>query len=208
MLINYYLNSLSGGYFMLKKSLLKNFLLLLLLFGLLIGCAHQGKTKSEQTEPPQREEEKIIEEVKLEPQRIEPEIPQVEITETEIEPNFVQANYPGIEGKFLESSMLKDVHFALDQADLSPQARQTLTENVKLLNKFPKAKIQIEGHCDERGSTDYNLALGEKRAASVKNYLTSLDISLTRLSTISYGEEMPLNTSHNEEAWKKIDAVI
>jgi len=78
-----------------------------------------------------------------------------------------------------------------------------LTENASLLKKIRDVKIQIEGHCDERGSTGYNLALGERRAASVKNYLISLGISSNMLSTISYGEEMPIDPRHNEEAWAK-----
>ena len=78
-----------------------------------------------------------------------------------------------------------------------------LKENAELLKKYPKVKIQIEGHCDERGTNEYNLALGERRANSTKNYLVSLGISPDRISTISYGEEKPLDPGHNEEAWAK-----
>jgi peptidoglycan-associated lipoprotein len=80
---------------------------------------------------------------------------------------------------------------------------EILKENAALLHKYPKVKIQIEGHCDERGTNEYNLALGERRANSTRNYLISLGISPDRISTISYGEERPLDPGHNEEAWAK-----
>jgi peptidoglycan-associated lipoprotein len=78
-----------------------------------------------------------------------------------------------------------------------------LKENFALLKKYPVMKFQIEGHCDERGTGEYNLALGERRANSAKNYLVSLGISAARISTISYGKERPLDPGHNEEAWAK-----
>jgi peptidoglycan-associated lipoprotein len=78
-----------------------------------------------------------------------------------------------------------------------------LRENAAWLKKNPKMKIQIEGYCDERGTAEYNLALGERRANMTKKYLLSLGISSDRISTISYGEERPLDPGHNEEAWGK-----
>jgi peptidoglycan-associated lipoprotein len=78
-----------------------------------------------------------------------------------------------------------------------------LKQNAALLAKYPRVKIQIEGHCDERGTSQYNLALGERRATSTKQYLITLGISADRISTISYGEEKPLDPGHNEEAWAK-----
>jgi peptidoglycan-associated lipoprotein len=78
-----------------------------------------------------------------------------------------------------------------------------LKESAALLKKNPKWKIQIEGHCDERGTVEYNLALGERRANSTKRYLVSLGITSDRISTISFGKERPLDPGHNEEAWAK-----
>jgi peptidoglycan-associated lipoprotein len=78
-----------------------------------------------------------------------------------------------------------------------------LRENAAFLKKNPKMKIQIEGHCDERGTVEYNLALGERRANNTKRYLVSLGITSDRISTISFGKEMPLDPGHNEEAWAK-----
>lgn len=123
--------------------------------------------------------------------------------EKEFEKSLVAKKYPGIEGEVFESRLLKDIHFDFDKYDIRPGDAEILKENAALLLKYPKAKIQIEGHCDERGTNEYNLALGERRANSAKRYLVSLGISEDRLSTISYGEERPLDPGHNEEAWAK-----
>ncbi len=121
----------------------------------------------------------------------------------EIEASLQSTRYPGIEGEVFESSMLEDIHFAFDRYDLSSKAREILGRNAEFILRFPEARIQIEGHCDERGTNEYNLALGERRAMSARNYLMSLGIPRNRLSTISYGEEMPVDSRHNEDAWAK-----
>lgn len=167
------------------------------------GCAPKTKTKMEPMVTPEIKEEVEVEPVQIEAEEKPTGISQSEVTETDLEQSLVAKKYPGIEGEFFDSSMLKDTHFAFDKSDLTPLSRKILTENASLLKKFRDVKIQIEGHCDERGSTGYNLALGERRAASVKNYLISLGISSKRLSTISYGEEMPIDPRHNEDAWAK-----
>ncbi len=96
---------------------------------------------------------------------------------------------------------MERIYFDFDQFTLSTEARQILGENAKYLNANSGAQVVIEGHCDERGSDEYNLALGESRALAAKNYLVSLGISDKRLSVISYGEEKPLVMGNNEEAW-------
>ncbi|HEX7124269.1 MAG TPA: peptidoglycan-associated lipoprotein Pal [Thermodesulfobacteriota bacterium] len=98
---------------------------------------------------------------------------------------------------------LETVYFDFDKADLRPDARATLEANAEWLRRNPNARVQIEGHCDERGSVQYNLALGERRAESARRYLESLGISSSRLSTISYGEERPVDPGHGEEAWAR-----
>jgi peptidoglycan-associated lipoprotein len=125
------------------------------------------------------------------------------LAEKEFEKSLVAKKYPGIEGEVLESKLLKDIHFDFDKYDIRPGDAEILKENVALLKKYPTVKIQIEGHCDERGTVEYNLALGERRANSTKKYLISLGISPERISTISYGKERPLDPGHNEEAWAK-----
>ena len=119
------------------------------------------------------------------------------------EESLTAKRYPGIEGEVLESTLLKDIHFAFDRYDLTEESRMLLAENAKVLLAHTNLIVQIEGHCDERGSNEYNLALGERRAVSAKLYLIKLGVAGNRLSTISYGEEMPLDPGHTEEAWGK-----
>lgn len=97
----------------------------------------------------------------------------------------------------------EDIHFEFDQYILSDTAKQILNKRAQWMKDYPAAKVLIEGHCDERGSAEYNLALGQKRAEVAMNYLTSLGISANRISTISYGKEKPLDTGSNEAAWAK-----
>ncbi len=101
------------------------------------------------------------------------------------------------------ASPLKDIYFDFDRADLRPDARETLKANADWLKNNPSATVQIEGHCDERGTAEYNLALGARRAQSAKDYLVTLGIAGQRLSTVSYGQELPVCTEHNEECWQK-----
>lgn len=100
-------------------------------------------------------------------------------------------------------AVLKDLNFDFDSTELSEAAKQTLVDISKWLGVHPDVKITIEGHCDERGSTEYNLALGERRAKAVRDYLVSLGVDHGRLNIISYGESMPLDPGHNEAAWAK-----
>ncbi|HXG51622.1 MAG TPA: peptidoglycan-associated lipoprotein Pal [candidate division Zixibacteria bacterium] len=106
-------------------------------------------------------------------------------------------------GEAAAEGPLKDIHFAFDRYDLSPAARDILKANAAWLKANPSARVQIEGHCDERGTNEYNLALGAKRAEAAKNYLVSLGIAAGRLSTVSYGEEIPVCKEHNEGCWQK-----
>jgi len=101
------------------------------------------------------------------------------------------------------AEVLQDVRFDYDSAALSSEARATLERIGQWMMKRPDAQIVIEGHCDERGSQEYNLALGERRAASAKSYLLSYGIEGSRLRTISYGEELPLDPAQNETAYAK-----
>lgn len=98
---------------------------------------------------------------------------------------------------------LKDVHFAFDSSALSSQSKSLLSENARWLNDNPNQQVIIEGHCDERGTIEYNLALGDRRANSVRDYMRSLGITPTRMTTRSYGEELPLDPASNEAAWAK-----
>ena len=100
-------------------------------------------------------------------------------------------------------SPLKEIYFDFDRYDLRTDTRAVLTANADWLRANPSARVQIEGHCDERGTTEYNLALGAKRAQSAKDYLVSLGVLAGRLSTISYGEELSVCTESSEACWQK-----
>ena len=103
--------------------------------------------------------------------------------------------------QFTAQSGLEDVHFAFNSVQLNDQAKTILMANAEWLKAHPDAEVTIEGHCDERGTIAYNLALGERRAHIVKQYLVALGIDTSRLSAISYGEELPLQLGQNEQAW-------
>ena len=99
--------------------------------------------------------------------------------------------------------ILKDVNFPFDSASLTSAAKSSLKTSAEWLKANPSKKVVIEGHCDERGTVEYNLVLGDKRARSVYDYLRGLGISASQMSTISYGKEFPLDPAHNEAAWAK-----
>jgi peptidoglycan-associated lipoprotein len=97
----------------------------------------------------------------------------------------------------------EDIQFEFDSIRLTPVAQEILTKKAAWLRANPKAKITIEGHCDSRGTNEYNLALGEGRAKSAKAFLVDLGIDPSRINTISYGEERPIDRTQSEEAWAK-----
>jgi len=103
----------------------------------------------------------------------------------------------------LEDGVLKDVHFAFDSYDLTPEARATLTRNTEWLKANGRATLEIEGHADDRGTIEYNLALGARRAKAVKDYLEVLGVDARRMATISYGEELPVCREVNDECWRR-----
>jgi peptidoglycan-associated lipoprotein len=107
------------------------------------------------------------------------------------------------QGKAPESGPLKEVYFDFDSSDLTPQARSTLQANAQWLKANPSASVEIEGHCDERGTTEYNLALGARRARAAMEYLVSLGIPAARIKTTSYGEELPLCKEAAEDCYQK-----
>lgn len=112
-----------------------------------------------------------------------------------------KAPQPGMDEMFLKE--VRDAYFDLDKADIRPDAREALSKTAEFLRNYPQVKVNIEGHCDERGSTEYNLALGDRRASAVKQYLVSLGISADRMSTVSYGKEKPACTEASEECYQK-----
>lgn len=98
---------------------------------------------------------------------------------------------------------IKDAFFDFDKSDIRPDAQQALTGDASFLKDHADIKFTVEGHCDERGSEEYNLGLGDRRATAAKNYLVNLGVSGDRISTISYGKDRPFCTEHNEECWQQ-----
>jgi peptidoglycan-associated lipoprotein len=202
---------------MVRKSV--SIFILVLCLGLVVGgCPKKSVVKEEpSSQAAAAEKEKAA---KLEAERAEKEKAEREARERdlarakeeearkaqqqkEFEKSLVAKKEPGIEGVAFDSKLLKDIHFDFDKYDVRSADAEILKENAGLLKKFANVKVQIEGHCDERGTIEYNLALGERRANSAKKYLVSLGISPDRISTITYGKEKPLDPGHNEEAWAK-----
>ncbi len=123
------------------------------------------------------------------------------ITEEELEALGINPELSARGMVFADTSKLQDVYFDFDRSDIKPDTRRILAENAEWLRKHRAVKVQIEGHCDERGTVEYNLALGQRRAASVRKYLVALGINPGKVFTISYGEEQPVDPRHSESAW-------
>lgn len=100
-------------------------------------------------------------------------------------------------------SVLGDVFYEFDSSTLNAESQEQLKQNASWIEQNAGKSVTIEGHCDERGTDEYNIALGDRRAISAKDYLVTLGISAARLKTVSYGEERPFDPGHNEEAWAK-----
>jgi peptidoglycan-associated lipoprotein len=106
-------------------------------------------------------------------------------------------------GDINKNSPFQPVFYAFDSSEIDAPAQQALNANAEIMKKYPTWVVTIEGHTDERGTAEYNLALGERRAMSARTYLVSLGISGDRLRTVSYGKEFPFDPGHNEDAWAK-----
>ncbi|MFW6161059.1 MAG: peptidoglycan-associated lipoprotein Pal [Acidobacteriota bacterium] len=160
----------------------------ILVFAFFLSCR---KKVEEVPPPPQVKEQPKVEKVEEPPKVEEPEL-----TEEEI-----------FERKTLEEINVEQpldmIHFDFDKYFIREDAKPVLSANAAWLEKWSSVKILIEGHCDERGTEEYNLALGEKRAKATYDYLVSLGISPDRIKIISYGKSQPLDPGHNEEAWAK-----
>jgi len=98
---------------------------------------------------------------------------------------------------------VRDAFYDFNKSDIRLDAREALAKTAEFLRSYPEVRVTIEGHCDERGSTEYNLGLGERRAQAAKNYLISLGITASRMDTVSWGKERPFCTEHTEECWQQ-----
>jgi peptidoglycan-associated lipoprotein len=121
--------------------------------------------------------------------------------ETEAERTAAEQEARARQKALEEQRLREDIYFEFDKSRLLPEAKEILKRKAKWLMAHPNVSVIIEGHCDERGTNEYNMALGDRRAQSANSYLVDLGISRQRLTTISYGEERPVNPGHNERAW-------
>lgn len=153
---------------------------------LLIGCPKQPTKTAEVTPPPSAP-----------PAASAPKAPEAPAIET---PAVQEEEIVGA-GKIIAA--MKTVYFDFDKSDIRNDMKPVLQEDAKWLSTNTAVKVQIEGHCDERGTNEYNLALGQRRADAVKRYLIALGVSAGRLSTISYGEERPVCTQHEESCYRQ-----
>jgi len=158
------------------------------------GCANKEVVKSEEAVVPKSEP------VKVEAAKPEPKAEPAKQVEAPAEPPKMQQA-----AKASEAALnFETIYFDYDKSDLRKDAREVLSKNAEILLKSKSdAKIQVEGHCDERGSAEYNLALGERRAKSSLQYLITLGVKADRLSVISYGKEKPAVQGSDEAAWAK-----
>jgi peptidoglycan-associated lipoprotein len=133
----------------------------------------------------------------------EPPAPAPEPTTVPPEPVAEDSIAAGSIDDINRNSPLKPVFYGLDEAEVDAEAQKVLQANADLLRRYATWQISIEGHCDERGTAEYNLALGERRAVAARNYLVSLGIPADRVKIVSYGKEFPFDPGHSEEAWAK-----
>jgi peptidoglycan-associated lipoprotein len=169
------------------KKLIIYALAIVLVFSFAVSC--KKKPKEVPPPPPQEQEQPKVEKVEA------PVVQEPQLTEEEI---FLQKTLDQIN----REKPLAAVYFDYDKALIRDDARPVLDTNATWLKKFRTVKILIEGHCDERGTEEYNLALGEKRAKSTQDYLLTLGIGSDRIKIISYGKSQPINPGHDEAAWQ------
>jgi peptidoglycan-associated lipoprotein len=172
------------------KKLIIFSLVCFLIFGFSLSCRKKVE-EAPPPPPPQVKEQPKVEKVEKPPVVKEPKL-----TEEEI---FMRKTLEEIN----EEAPLEMIHFDFDKFFIRDDAKPVLEMNSQWLKKFKTVKILIEGHCDERGTEEYNLALGEKRAKSTQDWLISLGISQNRIKIISYGKSQPIDLGHNEVAWQK-----
>jgi len=125
------------------------------------------------------------------------------VSRDEHEDPLLSADVQAVNSELQRRGFSPDVYFDYDESTLQDETRGRLTRNADLLKSAPQFQVTIEGHCDDRGTSEYNLALGERRAAAVQDYLASLGVEFSRLRVISYGKERPVCTQDEESCWSQ-----
>ncbi|HSB31653.1 MAG TPA: peptidoglycan-associated lipoprotein Pal [Candidatus Sulfobium mesophilum] len=157
------------------------------------GC-QKAATKPEAVQPaPEKEEKESVQK------------PPEKVTEQKIASGkeSVESQEKAAGAMEEKEGIFKDIHFDFDKYDIKNEDKSALKAIASWMTKNPGAKLSVEGHCDDRGTNEYNLALGDRRAKAVKDYLLSLGVSSSKIETVSYGEEKPLCTEETEDCWAK-----
>ncbi len=183
------------------RELRMSLLFVLLALFVIGGCAPRKAVQQEAQKPEAPEVTQKTEEVKPGAEKITPPAPEV-ITEKPVTETPAVAKKETEVKPEVEKIEFSDIHFDFDKYDIRPDAKPALERLASWLKENPKARVLIEGHCDERGTNQYNLALGERRAAATKNYLMAQGISSSRIDTVTYGEERPLCREQTEGCWQ------
>ena len=175
-----------------KRNGTKPFLILITLatIAVISGCHHQVASKPAAAQPPQPA-----------PAPAPPVVAQS--APAKAPPAAAQSTAPSESLDQLFRQNVKDAFFAYDKSDLTAEDRQALLSDAEFLRAHPEVKFTLEGHCDERGSEEYNLGLGDRRASSAKKFLVDAGITDSRVQTTSYGKEHPFCTEHDEACWKE-----
>lgn len=168
------------------------------------GCAKQGKVKGDEAVTAEVNisgQQRTAAATTAEPVSRAKEPETVSLSEVKPASTVQKITLEPISGAGELKAMLDTVYFAFDSYSLSQKAMDSLAKNAEILKHEPTMKVRIEGHSDERGSDEYNLALGERRAQSARKYLVTMGVPPQRLSLISYGEEKPVAAGHDEASW-------
>ena len=169
-------------------------LLVLSLVVIVVGCKKKPPSEPTSTTPPP---------VETAPPPAEEVTPDEGFSTPPVEPATPIEDENEVIRRLNAQNVLGTVYFDFDKFNLKPDALEQLKENAEWLKSNPQYRVRIEGNCDERGTVEYNLALGERRASAARDYLTQAGISTSRIVTISYGEEHPVDPGHRESAWSK-----
>lgn len=168
-------------------------LCLWLVGGLATGCKKKKPVTAPEAAPPP-----VLQEMAPPPEPMpSPEPPPTD------EPDPLEGDLASVNAHLRQQGVLDDVYFQYDQSDLSEEGRQALARTAGFLRSNPRFRLTVEGHCDERGTNEYNLSLGERRAQAVRSYLASLGVPAEALMSISYGEEKPACSTSEESCWSQ-----
>ncbi len=167
-------------------------LLVVSLMVFVVGCPKKPPPEAPQTTPPAVAEKSAP----------AVEVPEQGFEETKETPTTLE-DPDSLLAKLNAQKVLGTIYFEFDKSDLLSESLEQLRKNAEWLKANPGRRVRIEGNCDERGTVEYNLALGDRRAVAAKNYLLKAGIEASRIETISYGEEHPVDPGHNESAWQK-----